>query len=222
MVGSYWRQSALQQRSPASIARRVREVTDAVSDRAKDLEIFALLLARLERERWQTEKLRDLRTALETEGQAPSKEIRKLVILIEWLNSRLNAMFAAIAPRPVWSTQFAFAIEEWRSKHGVAITRWLETVGEIEALCSLSAYAYEHAADPFPQMIEARRKSMLRNCVIRCCRRRNGPELPPDSTHDLQFLIISGSNMSGKSTLLRTIGVNVVLALAGAPVAPGG
>jgi hypothetical protein len=197
---------------------RVREVTDAVAEPVKDLETFSLLLARLEKEQWSTEKLRSLRAALETHGRPPSKEIHKLVLLIEWFNSRLNPLFAAISPLFLWSTQFAFAIEEWRAQHGPAIGRWLDAVGELEALCSFSAYAYEHADDPFPEIVES--GTILDGEDMR------HPLLPasqcvPNSVkldRELQLLLISGSNMSGKSTLLRTVGVNVALALAGAPV----
>jgi hypothetical protein len=198
---------------------RVRDVTDAVADPAKDLQIFSLLLARLEREQWKTRRLVELRSALETEGRPPSKEIRRLVLMIEWLNSRLNPLFAAIgAPLLLWATQFAFAIEHWRAQHGRAIGRWLDAVGELEALCSLSAYAYEHSNDPFPEIVESGAQVESEDL--------GHPLLPaaqcvPNSVkldHERQLLIISGSNMSGKSTLLRTLGINVVLALAGAPV----
>jgi len=197
---------------------RVRDVTDAVADPAKDLQILALLLARLEKEQWQTEKLRTLRASLDTDGHAPSREIRKLVTLIEWLNSRLNPFFAAMAPLLMWATQFAFAIESWRAKHGQAIVRWLDAVGELEVLCSLSAYAYEHPDDPFPEIDESGTEfhgEDLRHPLLPAA------QCVPNSVtlnRERQVLIISGSNMSGKSTLLRTVGVNAVLAFAGAPV----
>src|SRR5262245_7993757 len=181
--------------------KQVREVTDAVADPAKDLQILSLMLARLEEEDWKTEKLRDLRAAFNTEGRPPSKEIRKLVLMIEWLNSRLNPLFAAIgAPLLLWTTQFAFAIEHWRSQHGPAIRRWLDAVGELEALCSLSAYAYEHPGDPFPEIAEngARCEGHdLRHPLLPAA------QCVPNSVTldgDCQVLIISGSNMSGKST----------------------
>src|SRR5262249_31323356 len=117
--------------------QRVREVTDAVADPVKDLQILSLLLARLEKEEWKTKKLRELRAAFENRGRPPSKEIHKLVLIIEWLNSRLNPLFAAVSPLLLWSTQFAFAIEEWRAQHGPSIGPWLDAVGELEALCSL-------------------------------------------------------------------------------------
>src|SRR5439155_658425 len=127
----------------------------------------------------------------------------KLVLIIEWLNSRLNPLFAAMAPLLLWSTQFAFAIEEWRTQHGSAIGRWLDAVGELEALCSLSAYAYEHPEDPFPQIVENGTEfegEDLRHPLLPLA------QCVPNSVRlnrDRPVLIISGSNMSGKSTLLR-------------------
>jgi hypothetical protein len=199
--------------------QRVREVIEGVSEPGKDLEVLALLLARLEKEQWKSEKLRELRAAIDTENQPPSEAIRRLVRLIEWLNSRLNPFFAAVgAPLLLWSTQFAFAIEHWRSLHGRAIGRWLDAVGEIEALCSLSAYAYEHPGDPFPEIVEGSTEfegEDMKHPLLPAAQ-----SIPNSVELDLerQVLIISGSNMSGKSTLLRTVGVNAVLALAGGPV----
>lgn len=192
----------------------VRDVSDAVLDPAKDLEILSLVLERLEREQFQSEKLRDLRTVLETEGRPPSKEIRKLVRLIEWLHFRQHPL----APLLLWSTQFAFAIEAWRQRCGPKIGGWIDAVGEFEALCSLAAYAYEHPADPFPEVLDSGARiegEDLKHPLLPASR------CVPNSVRlngELQLLIVSGSNMSGKSTLLRTVGTNVVLALAGAPV----
>ena len=198
--------------------KRVRDVTDAVADPAKDLDVLSLVLARLERESWQCERLQKLRDALGTVEQPASRAIRRLVRLIEWLNSRLDAWFAVFAPFLLWATQFAFSIETWRAKHGREIGGWLAAVGELEALCSLAAYAYEHPDDPFPEILESGTDfegESMRHPLIpaeRCV--PNSVKLNPA----MQLMIVSGSNMSGKSTLLRTIGVNVVLALAGAPV----
>ena len=198
--------------------KRVRDVTDAVSAPVKDLEVFSLVLARLESENWRCEKLQELRRILGTQGKPASKAIHTLVSLIEYLNWRLNAFFAVFAPFLMWTTQFGFAIEAWRLKHGGEIAGWLEAVGELEALCSIAAYAYEHPGDPFPEILETGvyfEGQDMRHPLI------PAEKSIPNSVkldRQLQLLIISGSNMSGKSTLLRTVGVNVVLALAGAPV----
>jgi DNA mismatch repair ATPase MutS len=108
-------------------------------------------------------------------------------------------------------------VEHWRRHSGTAVRRWLAAVGEMEALCSLSCHAFEHPDDPFPEFAEG------------ACLEAEGvghPLIPEERVvrNDVrlggaqQVLIVSGSNMSGKSTLLRTLGVNVVLAQAGAPV----
>ena len=196
----------------------VGDVAGSVDQPEKDLEILSLVLARLEREQFRSEKLRELRAALDTDGKPPSKQIARLARLIELLDSRLNMVFVLIGPLLLWTTQMAFAIEAWRRRCGPAVGRWLYAVGELEALCALAGYAYEHPADPFPEIME--------NGTGFDGDDMRHPLLPvsrsvPNSVRldgDLQLLIVSGSNMSGKSTLLRTVGINVVLGLAGAPV----
>lgn len=118
----------------------------------------------------------------------------------------------------MYSVHVAFAADRWRSDHGHAVRRWLEAIGEIEALISLGTYSYEHPADPFPEFTEgaARFESEeIGHPLVpagRCV--RNSVRLCGDT----RVLLVSGSNMSGKSTLLRTVGINTVLAMAGAPV----
>jgi len=115
-------------------------------------------------------------------------------------------------------TQFAFAIEKWRSSCGPSIGPWLKTVGEFEALCALAGFAYEHPDDPFPEIADGSlvfEAQDLRHPLVPVS------QCVPNSVRlekDLQLMVVSGSNMSGKSTLLRTVGINTVLALAGAPV----
>jgi DNA mismatch repair ATPase MutS len=116
------------------------------------------------------------------------------------------------------TVQAAIAAEEWRREHGSVVTRWLEAVGEMEALLSLATYSYEHPADPFPELVGGPatiRASGIAHPLLPSAKAvANDVELD-DRT---RILLVSGSNMSGKSTLLRTLGINVVLAMAGAPV----
>ena len=108
-------------------------------------------------------------------------------------------------------------IEAWRQESGPHIEGWLLAVGEIEALCALSGYAYENPDDPFPELAET------------ACFDAEGlghPLMPLAELvrndlsigDGLRLLVVSGSNMSGKSTLLRSVGLNAALAQAGAPV----
>ena len=199
----------------------VRAVVAGVDQPAKDLEVLALALARLEREQFRSPKLqalhRDL-TATDTGGGAASRRIARLERFVGLLNYRLNAVFALIASPFFWATHFAFAIERWRGRNGPSIGRWLNALGELEALCALAGYAYEHPSDPFPEILESgpqfEGEAMGHPLIpaLRCV-----PNSLSFDSH-LQMLVVSGSNMSGKSTLLRTTGINIAMALAGAPV----
>ncbi|MBD3869123.1 MAG: DNA mismatch repair protein MutS [Acidobacteria bacterium] len=200
------------------LRRGVRQVTGSLEDPERDLELLSRILTRLEEEQFQGGRLGELSASLETGGVPPSRAIRRLARLTDLLNAMHNQLFAPFGLLLMWTTQFAFAIEEWRQNYGGEISGWLDAVGEFEALSSLAGYAYEHPVDPFPEIVEDR---FLVDGVdlghpllsaARCI--RNDVRL--DSS--LKLLVVSGSNMSGKSTLLRTLGVNVVLALAGAPV----
>ncbi len=197
-----------------STRRSIRRVIEAVERPGQDLGLFAEILGILEGERFAAPRLVELRQALDVDGLPPSRQIARLNRLI----TMRRQLYWPLAALLLWDLQMAFAIEAWRRKSGPAVARWLEVVGEMEALCSLSAYSYEHPRDPFPEIElegpcfsgEDLGHPLLpeRSCIrnnIRLCR-------------DLRVLVVSGSNMSGKSTLLRTIGINAVLALAGAPV----
>src|SRR5262245_35028744 len=200
------------------LRRGVRRVLDPVERRGHDLLMLAGLLSRLEHESFRAPLLRQLRDSLVIAGQPPSWRLARLARLLDWLDSRRNPFFAPVAALLLWSTQLAFRIEAWRLATGPAIRRWLKVVGEFEALCALATYAYENPSDSFPELVaegpcyvaEGIGHLLIARpaCVI------NDVNLGPD----VRLLIVSGSNMSGKSTLLRTVGVNAVLALAGAPV----
>ncbi len=200
------------------LQERVRRVIAAVDRRAKDLSVLAELVERLERERFTAARLTQLREELETEGLAASQQIARLSRLVDLLDYRRNLLFAPIAALLLWATRLAFAIEDWRRMSGPHIAGWLEVVAECEALSALASYAYDHPADPFPEVVTEGPRLVGEGL---------GHPLVPESRfvrNDLELgdphrlWVVSGSNMSGKSTLLRTVGVNAVLALAGAPV----
>jgi len=149
----------------------------------------------------------------------PSHAIRRLKRLADMLDWRRNVIFAPISAAVSWPLHLAAAIESWRREFGSKVLAWLSAVAEYEALGSLAAYAYEHPGDPFPEFMEGEparfEGTALGHPLVPAARMiRNDVSL----TSQVRLLIVSGSNMSGKSTLLRTVGVNVVLAMAGAPV----
>ena len=197
---------------------RVSAVIRAVELPGRDVGLLAEILARIEREAFSAPRLVGVRAALDTRGVPPSRRIAELGRLINLLDARRNQIFAAVAPLLLWGTQLALAVEAWRAVSGAAIDRWLAAVGEFEALCALATYAYEQCDDPFPEIAaagplfdaEAVGHPLLPRAHCVC----NDLRLAADAA----VLVVSGSNMSGKSTLLRTVGVNAVLAQAGAPV----
>ncbi len=203
---------------------RVGRVLHAAADPARELKVLADVLARLERESFSAERLKALRGALDDSGGhvAAVRAMQRLRWIVELHDWEHNILFAPIAASVLWGTQCACAIELWRARHGRAVASWLEIVGEFEAITSLAAYAYEHPADPFPDIAEpgdpVYEAELLAHPLIPRAR-----AVPNDvrlglGGMDPQALILSGSNMSGKSTFLRSIGINAVLALAGAPV----
>lgn len=203
---------------------RQRPQMDAVLHSAvghvRDLTILRDLLSRLERERFICPRLHAVQQRINSGRVAGSLAIRRLERLVEAHDWEHNLVFTLIAAPLLWSTHIAWMIEDWRRQHGRNIQTWLEAVGELEALSSLATYTYEHPDDPFPTLLSAATSAQLDGVAL------GHPLLPATRMvrNDVRLsgtdrlLVISGSNMSGKSTLLRTVGINVVLALAGAPV----
>jgi len=200
------------------LASRVKTVLSAVDQRTHDLVLLAEMLRRLEREPFKAPLLERLETMLRTDGLAASAQISRLVRLLQLLDCRRNQLFMPLAVIWLWTIQIALRIDAWRAGSGHAIAQWLAAVGEFEALCALASYAAENSGDPFaiitdgPARYDAEELGhpliSKRDCV------RNDVSLGSGA----QVYIVSGSNMSGKSTLLRSVGINAVLALAGAPV----
>ncbi len=198
----------------ASMLAIIGEIAQA----SRDLRLLAEILTCFEQERFICEKLAKLRSDLETQGVLPSRHIARLGRLINLLESQNNQLFLPFAALLVWAPQVTLAIEAWRQAVGPAVARWLAALSEGESLCSLASYAYEHPVDPFPEIVtnevclhgEELGHPLLPDA--RCVQNTVCLQAP------LQTLIVSGSNMSGKSTLLRTVGINAVLAFTGAPV----
>lgn len=207
-----------------SIMFRQRHVLEKIfaglGETHKGLDSLAEVLRRIEAEKFASLRLQQLQAGLLTHGLPPSECIARLDTLSDLDDSRHNWFVRLFDVPLLYSLQLAFALERWRGKYGSKIDVWLNVVAEIETLASLAAYAYEHAEDPFPEFASAGSAPCFTGEALghpllpaaKCV--RNDAALGGKN----QVLLVSGSNMSGKSTYLRVIGINAVLAMAGAPV----
>jgi hypothetical protein len=184
-----------------------------------DLTLLSGVLARLEQHSFRAPRLQSLRRELSSHQIASSDAIARLRTIVDLIQSRHNMIVGILNIPLMYSVQVGFAAERWRHAHGHAVRSWLKVIGEIEALICLANYSYENPDQPFPEFVEDG-AALFEGIEIghplvpaaRCV--RNDVCLSDGK----RVFLVSGSNMSGKSTLLRTVGVNAVLAMAGAPV----
>jgi len=200
------------------LRKPIEEVLHGSENAFRDLDLLSGVLARVEEESFRSPRLQGLRRQLLSSGLPSSKAIAKLRALVDRINARHNTMVRILDAPLMYSVRVTLAAERWRRDHGPGLRLWVSAIGEIEALLSIAAYSFEHPADPFPELVEGETKfeseglghplvpaaMCVRNDVAIC--------------GDTRMLLVSGSNMSGKSTLMRAVGINVVLAMAGAPV----
>jgi MutS domain V/MutS domain III len=197
---------------------RVEPIVIAVERAEPALALLTGLLARIERESFSSPRLAGLLSRLRGAEKPASQEIEKLRRLVALLDARRNQFFAPIGLLLLWTPNVAIAIERWRLRSGSRVGDWIDVVGEIEALSSLASFAFEHPAFAMPELVEegplfdARE---LGHPLIPTPRRITN-DIRLDAT--LRLLVVSGSNMSGKSTMMRSVGIAAVLAMAGGPV----
>jgi hypothetical protein len=201
-----------------------QQVVRAASEAARDLKALAPLLERLERQSFHAPRLQEMLTQLQTEHVPASQAIARLNTLLERREWSANMIFQIPARLLLWDEHHAVALERWRRTWGQAVGQWMAVVGEMEALCSLAAFALEHPTAVFPEFVEgavfegeALRHPLLPTSQAVANDVHVGRPAGSD-TGPAQLWIVSGSNMSGKSTLLRCVALNAVLAWAGAPV----
>jgi hypothetical protein len=204
------------------LRKPINDVLHGAEHALHDLGLLSGVLARIERHTFQSARLLELQAELTSPHGGASQAIARLRTLADLIDSRDN-MFVRVFDVPLmYSVHLALSAERWRKACGQHVCGWLQAIGELEGLLSLSGYSYEHPADEFPDLVaggalfEAQDLGHpllpLASCV------RNNVRLNGET----RVLLVSGSNMSGKSTLLRAVGINVVLAMAGAPVRAAG
>jgi len=181
---------------------------------------YAQFLLLIETHKFNTPYLVDLKSRLSHNGiETPGTIIRKLSKLLNWMDANLNIIAAVILNGLfLFNLHLLAAVEKWKSNYGNDIPRWFAITGEFDALSSLANFACNNPGYIFPE--EVKDNYLLEATDL-------GHPLIPISecvTNSItitgwnRFCIITGANMSGKSTFLRTVGTNYILAMIGAPV----
>jgi hypothetical protein len=201
---------------------RAEQVVSTLACNAEGLGLFADILQRLEREPFTSPRMQGFTAELKTGPQAASQSVRRLANIVYWIDAREDLLGRLLELPMLYTVQCAFATEAWRRRCGGKLRAWVDIAAEMEALLSLAGYSYEHPDDPFPEFAEeipnapaVFRGEELGHPLIpsaECV--RNSVQLDAQT----RVLLVSGSNMSGKSTYLRAAGINAVLALSGAPI----
>jgi hypothetical protein len=205
-----------------SLRERIRAALTAIETAYEDLKYLSWLLNRMENERFDAPPLRAMVQKLASHTLSASRTMSKLATIVNFVESRRNPLLVPFLLLVNYPLLTALAAERWRATHAAAIRVWLEVIGEFEALVSLAQYSDEHPDDAIPEFLEGPAASHavfqaaglghpLIPAAVRVCN-------DVDISGKRRVLLVSGSNMSGKSTLLRAVGMNTVLAMAGAPV----
>ncbi|WP_461629375.1 MutS-related protein [Labilibaculum euxinus] len=199
--------------------RKVSRAHEQTSKRGEMLKTYSYIIEQFEKENWNSEKLNELKSKLGSNDRLTSKKIQQLSKLIELLDQRLNVMVQILLNLLFfYELHILFRIDKWKQNYGAEIEKWFDAISEIEAISSLSNLSFNHEEWAFPKIsdkhFELDVKQAGHPMIDEKGRVNNDYQLNgPGTVH-----IVTGSNMAGKSTFLRTVGVNVVMALAGAPV----
>lgn len=176
------------------------------------------VLAVYEAQPFASPRLQAISAAVRSEGLAPSRAVAKLERNLEWLESADNWFVKLVNRFVFWTPLSMLAIETWRRRHGRRMRAWLASIGDFEALNSLAGFACERPGCSFPTLQTdgpALQATGLTHPLL-----PRATAIPNDVSLNAgqALIVVSGPNMAGKSTLLRALGLNVVLTQCGAPV----
>lgn len=201
------------------IIKRATYIQETYGKQLKSLNGYARLIALAKAENWKSAGMQELMERFNLNGQSPIQALQQLSKELDRLDLRNNQFLYVLLEGSIFfQLQEIVRIERWKVRYGQHISEWLETVGELDALCSLGTCAYNHPQYTYPELTEkpfcflATQMGHPLMPASQCV--KNDATIPSRPF----FLIITGANMAGKSTYLRTIGVNYLLACIGAPV----
>ena len=189
-----------------------------VSNVSRSLHTAEALIAAFEDESLTAAHLQALQNNFMPGGRRASKAIARFAAISTWIDARSNYVVRILDVLLPYSLQLALIVDRWQSVYDSQLRPWLETMAEFEALLSLAAYSFEHSEDPFPEFTNDAPAFQAKGLTHPLLGQVKGIRNDVLLDRTTRLILISGSNMSGKSTLLRSVGINAVLAFAGAPV----
>ncbi len=201
-------------------SRRILEAYETIAGRQGTVRHYARLFQLLDAQSFECDALREIEAELHPAGRSVSGHMRQLERLGGLADARFTPLFhIPLVALTLWDLHVIWGFERWQRSAGRTVRRWFRALGEIDALVALATLRHDHPNWTFPKVEGGgerrfRAKNLGHPLLPPSACVRNDIEIGPDGT----FLLVTGSNMSGKSTLLRSIGTNAVLAQAGGPV----
>ncbi|WKN46089.1 MutS-related protein [Tunicatimonas pelagia] len=199
-------------------AKAAEKVHQQTNKSVTTLQAYRYMMEGVEQQSFQSEKLQSLQNELKGDGKSASASIKELSYILSNFDARGNMMYHILNVIFLLDVHWLLRADRWKAQTKDHVEAWLNSMGEVEALDSIASFAYAQPDFTFPAISGERhyiRTEAMGHCLI-----------PPQQRVSNDFAmqgrgtinIITGSNMSGKSTFLRTVGTNMVLALTGAPV----
>ena len=183
-----------------------------------DIKTYRNMLRHIEKHKFKSKYIVTLCKKLyDNKGKSASKQIDDFSKICEAIADKRNMLYTILNSLLMIEYHRTISIEKWKINSGNNFEEWINTIGELEALCSIAVIKHDNPYWSMPNIVTGPSKIIARNMghpLLGKNRVRNN--LKMEAPHSV--MLITGSNMSGKSTFMRTIGINIVLAYAGAPV----
>ena len=203
----------------SKLIRKITRIQESYHKTLKMLSTYVRLIELADKQPMESGILISLKEAFKSNGKKAPEVLGMLAKELDRLDLRNNLiLYALLEGNMFWQLRQMLRIEQWKEEYGTHLLQWLEALGKLDALCALGTFAFNHPEYAYPLITDQpfvfRAKNMghplmsREQCVV------NDAEIPQRP----YFLIITGANMAGKSTYLRTIGCNYILACIGAPV----
>ena len=212
----------------ASQHKHIKHEHELLSNMSLSFQKYAVLLKAIENETFTSEKLNQLKQSIVVEGASASQAMKRLSVILNQFDNILNPI-AAILGNGLFQYHIhaLFSLGKWKQTFGQTVFQWFQVLGAFESLSSIANFSYNHPDFIFPTPINSTPNTQNAKFTEGGLLMKNvgHPLIPSDKRigndmafKDPSFVVLTGSNMSGKSTFLRTLGVNLALAKMGAPV----